>query len=44
MPAAVVPLHEPGHTIASAVDAFLTQADLADATRDERAASEQQPT
>jgi hypothetical protein len=35
MPAAVVPLHEPGHTIASAVDAFLTQADLADATRRE---------
>jgi integrase len=37
MPAAVVPLHGPGpdHTIAGAVDAFLTQADLAQATRRE---------
>jgi len=35
MPAAVVPLHGPDHTISGAVDAFLAQADLADTTRRE---------
>jgi hypothetical protein len=35
MPAAVVPLHGPDHTIAGAVDVFLAQADLADTTRRE---------
>ena len=35
MPAAVVPLHGSDHTITTAVDAFLNQADLADTTRRE---------